>query len=231
MMEAAAHGADVAGRFVSRELMWLESPLLCGFALSRASAASRRTCSGWRTSGSITTRRCPRSPGVAARRGTTTSTTTRSRARTPSRAGSRLQDTPREMGPLAFARGMQAYRRVDHIPHSAVDDSYDRGMSQAFREQEVVVEEGPFARGDVSFHHTLNFHTAGANRTTAPAWCSQTPTSRMARGWSTRRRCSRATGRSSCRREEPATRSRPSSTRSCRGSRRAHTPIPARMIV
>jgi ectoine hydroxylase-related dioxygenase (phytanoyl-CoA dioxygenase family) len=55
-----------------------------------------------------------------------------------------LQLTPREMGSLAFARG----------------------VSEALRAHGVQVEDGPFAAGEVSFHGANCAHTAGANRTT-----------------------------------------------------------------
>ena len=76
-----------------------------------------------------------------------------------------LQPTPRAMGPLAFARGIEAWRRVADLPFSKFDDSYDRGIAEALRLEGVEVDDGPFELGEVSFHHTRSLHTAGPNRT------------------------------------------------------------------
>lgn len=76
-----------------------------------------------------------------------------------------LQAIPRHMGPLAFAVGMDTYRLVESVPFSRFDTSYDRAISDKFRERGVVVDEGPFALGEMSFHHCLSFHTAGPNST------------------------------------------------------------------
>jgi ectoine hydroxylase-related dioxygenase (phytanoyl-CoA dioxygenase family) len=76
-----------------------------------------------------------------------------------------LQATPRNMGPLAFAVGMETYRLVESVPCSRFDTSYDRTVSNIFAEQGVAVDDGPFALGEISFHHSLSFHTAGPNNT------------------------------------------------------------------
>jgi len=76
------------------------------------------------------------------------------------------QPIPAAMGPLAFAKPMGAYKLVEHIPFSKFDTSYDRKVSEAFREYDIAVDATPFDIGEVSFHHNLSFHTAGANRTT-----------------------------------------------------------------
>ena len=75
-----------------------------------------------------------------------------------------LQPTPREMGPLAFARGADTWRVVEGVEFDKHGTSYDRGVSEAFRDTGVEVEDGPFAAGEVSFHSAHCFHTAGANR-------------------------------------------------------------------
>ena len=79
-----------------------------------------------------------------------------------------LQPTPKEMGPLAFARCIESWRRVADLPFSKFDDSYDRGIAKALRDGGVAVEESPFELGEVSFHHTRSLHTAGPNRTSLP---------------------------------------------------------------
>ena len=76
-----------------------------------------------------------------------------------------LQAVPRSMGPLAFAVGMDAWRLVESVPFSKFDSSYDRRVAEVFAAEGVEVDDGPFALGEVSFHHALSFHTAGPNRT------------------------------------------------------------------
>jgi ectoine hydroxylase-related dioxygenase (phytanoyl-CoA dioxygenase family) len=77
-----------------------------------------------------------------------------------------LQAIPRKMGPLAFAVGMETYRLVESVPCSRFDTSYDRTVSNIFAAQGMDVDDGPFALGEISFHHCLSFHTAGPNNTT-----------------------------------------------------------------
>ncbi|WP_433803453.1 phytanoyl-CoA dioxygenase family protein [Actinomycetospora sp. CA-084318] len=79
-----------------------------------------------------------------------------------------LQPVPAAMGPLSFARGMDTWRLVEDVPFDKVGTSYDLRVSEALRDAGVVVHDEPFALGDVSFHSTLCFHTAGANHTTTP---------------------------------------------------------------
>ena len=77
-----------------------------------------------------------------------------------------LQAIPQTMGPLAFAVGMETYRLVESVQSSRFDTSYDRTVSDIFTEQGVSVDDGPFELGEISFHHSQCFHTAGPNNTT-----------------------------------------------------------------
>lgn len=77
-----------------------------------------------------------------------------------------LQAIPRNMGPLAFAVGMDTYRLVEAVESSRFDTSYDRSVSNIFAAQGVTIDDGPFALGEISFHHSQSFHTAGPNNTT-----------------------------------------------------------------
>lgn len=77
-----------------------------------------------------------------------------------------LQPVPAAMGPLSFARGMDTWRQVADVPFDKVGTSYDARVSEALRALGTTVHDAPFALGDVSFHSTLCYHTAGANRTT-----------------------------------------------------------------
>ncbi|MCD2191836.1 phytanoyl-CoA dioxygenase family protein [Actinomycetospora endophytica] len=79
-----------------------------------------------------------------------------------------LQPVPAAMGPLSFARGMDTWRLLADLAFDKVGTSYDRRVAQTLREAGAVIHDQPFALGDVSFHSTLCFHTAGANRTTQP---------------------------------------------------------------
>ncbi len=101
-----------------------------------------------------------------ARPGTTTKIIFPSRAGMSVPRGFRSRPSPRNMGPLAFAVGMETYRLVESVPFSRFDTSYDRTVSNIFAEQGVVLDDGPFALGEISFHHSLSFHTAGPNNTT-----------------------------------------------------------------
>ena len=75
------------------------------------------------------------------------------------------QPIPLEMGPLAFAKGMQLYRQVERLEFNKHDTSYDRAIIDLLREVDAVIDETPFALGEASFHHNLSLHTAAPNRT------------------------------------------------------------------
>jgi hypothetical protein len=75
------------------------------------------------------------------------------------------QPIPRRMGPLAFAGPIDVWKLVADVEFNKFDTSYDRRVSETFHRHRVTIEDGPFALGEVSFHHNLSFHTAGANHT------------------------------------------------------------------
>ena len=75
------------------------------------------------------------------------------------------QQTPIEMGPLAFAKPLSVYKYVQNINFNKLDTSYDKNVSKAFKSNKVLTEDGPFEIGEVSFHHNLSFHNAGGNYT------------------------------------------------------------------
>lgn len=79
-----------------------------------------------------------------------------------------LQEIPAEMGPLAFAAGRDVWKIAEDTDFSSTDDSYDRGVAEAFRAAGVTVDDSPFALGELSFHHSWCFHYARANGTTQP---------------------------------------------------------------
>ena len=76
-----------------------------------------------------------------------------------------LQPIPREMGPLAFAAGIETYKLVKDLSFNKFDSSYDKQLSQIFADRDIRIDDSGFELGEISFHHTLSFHTAGANRT------------------------------------------------------------------
>jgi len=75
------------------------------------------------------------------------------------------QPIPRAMGPLAFAKPISAHRLVESLVFNKTDTSYDRRVAEIFREAGTEIEDGPFAMGEISYHHNLSFHTAESNRT------------------------------------------------------------------
>ena len=75
------------------------------------------------------------------------------------------QAIPREMGPLSFAKPLNVYDMVSKIKFNKFDTSYDKQVNKMFKSQKVLIEDGPFEVGEVSFHHNFSFHTAGKNNT------------------------------------------------------------------
>ena len=71
-----------------------------------------------------------------------------------------------EMGPLAFAKPLSVFELVKNINFNKFDTSYDKQITKAFQSNNVLIEDGPFEMGEVSFHHNLCYHTAAANTTT-----------------------------------------------------------------
>ncbi len=75
------------------------------------------------------------------------------------------QYIPKEMGPLSFAKPLNVYNMVSKINFNKIDTSYDKQVNKTFKEKKVLIEDGPFDVGEVSFHHNFSFHTAGKNKT------------------------------------------------------------------
>ena len=76
------------------------------------------------------------------------------------------QPIPVEMGPLAFATPLNVRDLVQNIDFNKFDTSYDKEVAKVFRLNKVLIEDGPFEAGEVSFHHNLSYHTAAGNNTT-----------------------------------------------------------------
>ena len=73
-----------------------------------------------------------------------------------------LQDTPLEMGPLAFSAGSHRVEVGRDLP---ISDESEAEMAAALERAALPTVEEPFALGDVSFHSGWTFHRAGPNRT------------------------------------------------------------------
>ncbi len=77
-----------------------------------------------------------------------------------------LQDTGPEMGPLAFWGGSHRYDEPDReLPIS--DRSQER-IAQIAAQEGFVLDDSPYALGDISYHLGRTLHGAGANHTDEP---------------------------------------------------------------
>ncbi len=156
----------IGRRFLSAELVWLEDPIIRQFVLSPRIAEISAALLGVERVRLYHDNLLAKQPGAG---------------RTPWHyddhhfplathhvvtAWIAAQAIPRAMGPLAFARGIDTWRLVADVAFSKTDTSYDRRVAERFARARVAVDDSPFAVGDVSFHHNVSFHTAGANATT-----------------------------------------------------------------
>jgi ectoine hydroxylase-related dioxygenase (phytanoyl-CoA dioxygenase family) len=71
-----------------------------------------------------------------------------------------LQDTPRTMGPLAFAVGSQRFTFGRDL---SISDESEAQIERALHEQHFPYVDEPFDLGDVSYHYGWTFHRADAN--------------------------------------------------------------------
>lgn len=74
-----------------------------------------------------------------------------------------LQDTPLEMGPLAFCAGSHRFQLGRDLE---ISDESEQTLKQAL--SQFPTEDSGFDLGDVSFHSGWTFHRAGANATDRP---------------------------------------------------------------
>ena len=76
------------------------------------------------------------------------------------------QAIPIEMGPLIFAKPINAHKFVEHLRFSKEDTTYDQEVWKIFQERrEIEIDCQPYEIGEVSFHHNLSFHSASPNLT------------------------------------------------------------------
>lgn len=76
-----------------------------------------------------------------------------------------LQETPMEMGPLAFAAGSH---RFDHGRDLPISDESERVLQEALADQNFPQVSEPYELGEVSYHLGWTFHRAAANNTDVP---------------------------------------------------------------
>lgn len=74
-----------------------------------------------------------------------------------------LQDTPLEMGPLAFSVGSHCFEKGRDLE---ISDESEKQMQ--FNLRNFPIDETPFELGEVSYHYGWTFHRAGANTTDRP---------------------------------------------------------------
>ena len=76
------------------------------------------------------------------------------------------QAIPVEMGPLIFAKPINAHTFVQHLRFSKEDTRYDQDVWKIFQDRkEIEIDCQPYEIGEVSFHHNLSFHSASPNLT------------------------------------------------------------------
>lgn len=76
-----------------------------------------------------------------------------------------LQETPLDMGPIAFAAGSH---RMTAGRNQRIGDEGDRIIRAALESAKLREDLAPFELGEISFHSGWTFHHTGANRTPQP---------------------------------------------------------------
>jgi len=76
-----------------------------------------------------------------------------------------LQDTPLEMGPLAFSVGSHKF---DFGRDLAISDESENQIQAALAEKNLALNETSFELGEVSYHYGWAFHRAGENKSHKP---------------------------------------------------------------
>ena len=76
-----------------------------------------------------------------------------------------LQETPKEMGPLAFSVGSH---RVEEGRDLEISDESERKIQQMLSERNLPIDDDRFDLGEVSYHYGWTYHRAGPNTTEKP---------------------------------------------------------------
>ena len=153
-------------RFLSLEMMWLENKIIREFVLSSriakicADLLSVKKIRLYHDNALVKESGCGRTPWHYDDHHFPLATNDVITAWIPAQA------VPIEMGPLTFAKPLEVYKFVKDIEFNEFDTSYDKKISDVFKNKQVSIVEEPFELGEVSFHHNLSFHTAPENKTT-----------------------------------------------------------------
>ena len=153
-------------RFLSLEMMWLENTLIKEFVFSTritkicADLLSVKKIRLYHDNALVKESGCGRTPWHYDDHHFPLETNDVITAWIPAQA------IPIEMGPLTFAKPLEVYKLVKDITFNDLDTSYDKKISDIFKNEQVSIVEEPFELGEVSFHHNLSFHTASENQTT-----------------------------------------------------------------
>jgi ectoine hydroxylase-related dioxygenase (phytanoyl-CoA dioxygenase family) len=76
-----------------------------------------------------------------------------------------LQETPAEMGPIAFAAGSHRFAYGRDLP---ISDASEHQIQAALAEQDFPTVETPYQLGEVSYHLGWTFHRASPNNSAVP---------------------------------------------------------------
>jgi len=77
-----------------------------------------------------------------------------------------LQQTPLELGPLAFSAGSQRFNSAGR--DIEISDESEKKLSKLLLESGLPLNETAFDLGEVSFHSGWTFHRAGSNKSDRP---------------------------------------------------------------
>ena len=152
-------------RFLSLEMMWLESPIIKQYVLSpriakiSADLLSIKSVRLYHDNALSKEPGCGRTPWHYDEHHFPLETNDVVTAWIPA------QPVPAAMGPLSFAKPLSVFNLVKNISFNKNDTSYDKKVTEVFKANHVTIDSEPFEMGEVSFHHNLSFHTAGDNRT------------------------------------------------------------------
>ena len=154
-----------ANRFLSLEMMWIESPIIRQYVLSpriakiSADLLSVKSVRLYHDNALSKEPGCGRTPWHYDDHHFPLETNDVVTAWMPA------QPVPLSMGPLSFAKPLNVFNLVKNITFNKNDTSYDKKVTEIFKANNVSIDSKPFGIGEVSFHHNLSFHTAGNNRT------------------------------------------------------------------
>jgi hypothetical protein len=164
----AEHGGDVSGRFIALELLWLRDEVMRLVALSPRLGAIAADLIGapvvrlYHDNALSKEPGCGRTPWHHDAEHFPLATLQVVTAWIPVTA------IPASMGPLALARGDHVRDLVADLHFDKVGTAYDEAVGRRLAEADVAIDSSPFTIGEVSFHSSLCFHTAGPNRSMQP---------------------------------------------------------------